>query len=314
MNTNHLYYFIVAADMGSLHKAADKLFVSHQALSISIRNLEKELGTQLFNRSKTGISLTKNGKKVYYMSKRIINDINKTKRMLHIDNAKKDTFTISSLIGMNPLFLESVQQFKTEHQDLILHVTKATSSNAFEDLKNYKVDLIYCSLSTDVVKNLPDNIILLNEFEEKLHALVPLNHSLTNQKDIYMQDILAYPLILYEPNNENADIDEFPFTNLSKEQQENLNIALISDSRQIHLQATASGIGISFISSSLIKSSKIMQELNDIGLVALPIKDNLLKPIYCMTNNLAYTHKGELIQQFNKIFIQTMNFKEKQNS
>lgn len=45
----------------SLNRAAQSMFLTHQALSVSIQNLEKELGTTLLHRSRAGVSLTEDG-------------------------------------------------------------------------------------------------------------------------------------------------------------------------------------------------------------------------------------------------------------
>lgn len=62
MEFKHLEYFIEASRYGSISKAAEALYISQQALSRCIANLEQELGVELFSRSVKGIRLTKDGK------------------------------------------------------------------------------------------------------------------------------------------------------------------------------------------------------------------------------------------------------------
>ena len=56
-----LKYFKAVADVGKISEAAEKLFVSAPALSVSITRLEKELGVQLFDRTNNRILLNKQG-------------------------------------------------------------------------------------------------------------------------------------------------------------------------------------------------------------------------------------------------------------
>ena len=70
MTIEQLYYFVKIAESGSFTSASLKLFISQQALSISINNLEKELGVSLFQRSRKGVSLTVDGEYLYQQSKR----------------------------------------------------------------------------------------------------------------------------------------------------------------------------------------------------------------------------------------------------
>src|SRR5271170_6279617 len=63
MELRHLRYFIAVAEEGSLNLAAEKrLHTSQPSLSRQIRDLENEVGTQLFIRSVRGIELTAAGR------------------------------------------------------------------------------------------------------------------------------------------------------------------------------------------------------------------------------------------------------------
>lgn len=61
MNIDQLEYFRSVAKTGSFSQAARELWVSQPALSMAIRQLEEELGYELFDRCNTGVNLTKKG-------------------------------------------------------------------------------------------------------------------------------------------------------------------------------------------------------------------------------------------------------------
>lgn len=65
MNWNQLHYIVTTAQEKSITKAAKKLFISQPSLTLSIQNLEKELGVELFERSRGSLALTYAGK-LYY--------------------------------------------------------------------------------------------------------------------------------------------------------------------------------------------------------------------------------------------------------
>ena len=65
MNWNQLQYIVTTAQEKSITKAAGKLFISQPSLTLSIQNLEKELGVELFERSRGAITLTYAGR-LYY--------------------------------------------------------------------------------------------------------------------------------------------------------------------------------------------------------------------------------------------------------
>ena len=65
MNWNQLQYIVTTAQEKSITKAAKKLFISQPSLTLSIQNLEKELGVELFERNRGSLALTYAGQ-LYY--------------------------------------------------------------------------------------------------------------------------------------------------------------------------------------------------------------------------------------------------------
>lgn len=56
-----LRYFVTIAELGQISRAAEQLHVTQSAVTISIRDLENELGYRLFNRGAHGMELTDDG-------------------------------------------------------------------------------------------------------------------------------------------------------------------------------------------------------------------------------------------------------------
>ena len=71
MTIQQMQYVLEVHRAGSVSQAAKNLFVGQSSVSLSITNLEKELGYPIFNRSKNGVTLTRQGKNVLEHAARI---------------------------------------------------------------------------------------------------------------------------------------------------------------------------------------------------------------------------------------------------
>lgn len=72
MRLEQLAYFVKIADTHSLTAASTELFISQQALSTSIKNLESEFHTQFFVRTPRGMALSNDGKYFYETAVQIL--------------------------------------------------------------------------------------------------------------------------------------------------------------------------------------------------------------------------------------------------
>lgn len=72
MTQKELLYVKTVADQKSISKAAKTLFIAQPSLSQSIQRIEESLGTQLFNRTSTGLTLTYAGERYYHTATQIL--------------------------------------------------------------------------------------------------------------------------------------------------------------------------------------------------------------------------------------------------
>src|SRR4051794_19601907 len=84
MDLKQLRYFVAIADYGSLTKAATHLRIAQPALSLQISNLEKELHSQLLNRSPRGVTLTESGRILYRHSRLILRQLEQARKEIQV--------------------------------------------------------------------------------------------------------------------------------------------------------------------------------------------------------------------------------------
>lgn len=85
-NFNHLYYFHVVATHGSLVKAAKALGVAQSTISTQIKQLEKDLGVDLFERTPEGMMLTEMGRHAFRHTTVMFRAGERLQELFHVDN------------------------------------------------------------------------------------------------------------------------------------------------------------------------------------------------------------------------------------
>src|SRR6201981_272502 len=80
----HLRYFVALADAGSFTRAAEQMFIAQPTLSQQIRRLEEIVGTQLLQRRREGLQLTKAGAVLLDASRTVLSlvdhEVNRTRQ------------------------------------------------------------------------------------------------------------------------------------------------------------------------------------------------------------------------------------------
>ena len=90
MRIEQLIYFVETVETGSIGKASEKLYVSHQNISKALKQLEAELNLNLLKRSKNGVTLTPVGKPVYEYAKEALYSIEKIKNQARVPSYKQE--------------------------------------------------------------------------------------------------------------------------------------------------------------------------------------------------------------------------------
>lgn len=81
MTLEQLRMLVKVADLGSLKAASDKLFKTQPAISQGIKQLETQLGFQLFSRQGYRLLLTDNGKQIYQHALKLLNEAGQIKQL-----------------------------------------------------------------------------------------------------------------------------------------------------------------------------------------------------------------------------------------
>ena len=122
MELRQMQYLIAIYEHGGLSAAAEKLFLTPQALSKSIRKLEEELDAPLFYREKNSLILTPFGKKVLPEVQRLVADYEDMMRRLEqISAQERGRVRLAFSHGVpNALSLDSLRSFEEAHPEAVV--------------------------------------------------------------------------------------------------------------------------------------------------------------------------------------------------
>ena len=126
MTLTQLKYVITIADTGSMNEAAKLLFISQPSLSLALKELENEIGTELFKRSNRGVVLTPEGQEVLGYARQVTEQYKLMEsRYIEKKNVKKKfgvsmqhyTFAVNA-------FIEMVKQFGMDEYEFAVREEK----------------------------------------------------------------------------------------------------------------------------------------------------------------------------------------------
>ena len=95
MNLKHLEYFVTVAKYGSINKAAQALYISQPHLSHIIKDIEDDVGFELFLRTKQGVVLTTSGARFLKHSNAIMQEMEGLKQISKKTRRHTDTISVS---------------------------------------------------------------------------------------------------------------------------------------------------------------------------------------------------------------------------
>src|SRR5271156_5807287 len=146
MELRHLRYFIAVAETGSLTVAAERrLYTSQPSLSRQIRDLEEEVGAELFSRSARGVELTAAGKAFLDHARLALSQVDAaTEAARRAAQPMKQVFALGFLTGQEMTWLpRTMQVLRDELPNIEVKVLSGYSPDLAEELARGRLDLAF---------------------------------------------------------------------------------------------------------------------------------------------------------------------------
>lgn len=267
MNINFELYriFYAVANYENITKASKVLNISQPAISKSIKNLEEQLGGQLFFRTKRGVILTEEGKEFYKYIKQAMEYINSAEnKFTDLINLETGCIKIGiSLTLTRKFLLPYLEEFHRIYPKVDIEIMTDQSNELFRKLRNGLIDIIIFN-SND--KSYGDDIDIIKCKEIHDCFVVGRNYKELAEKKLTLKDLNNYPLILQSKGSNTREfLDKYTLAKnvILKPMMELASYSLVIDFTKI-------GFGIGYATREYIQ-----KELNNKELFELNINENI---------------------------------------
>lgn len=193
MTLNELRYILAVSQELNFRRAAERVFISQPALSLAIQKLENELGVQIFERSRTAVSVTPIGEMIVIQAQRVLEEVF---QISQIANQGKDqlvgTLRVGAIYTVGPYLLPAlIPILKKKAPHMPLEMEENQTANLDTLLANGRLDVIIIALPFT-----GSGITTMPVYDEDFSVVVPLDHHWANRKKIKTSELATEKVLL----------------------------------------------------------------------------------------------------------------------
>lgn len=188
--------FFITAQAGSLSKAAERLYITQPAVSHTLKQLEEQVGGQLFFRTQRGVTLTAEGEVLFRYLEQAFGLMDIAEKALgEMHGLSRGEINIGASDTLCKYYLlPYLEEFHRRHPDIRIRVTNRTTPETLQLLKDGKIDFGLVSLPA------ADKQVDFRQSAELEDCLVGgQGYSGLSGEGLDMGDLGRYPLLLLEP-------------------------------------------------------------------------------------------------------------------
>jgi len=204
MEVKHFKLISAISQVGSLTKAADKLFLTQSALSHQLKEIEEQLGTKIFNRINKKLVLTEPGKIFLDSSGVILDEISKVRAEIkqHIGGESGKITLTTECYTCYHWLPKIMKNYNRDFPNIEIRL-KTQVRNPLEQLLAGKIDvaLVYHKLTDK-------NIEYIDLFTDDVVALVSVNDPLASKQFLIPKDFSESHFITQNRNFEETSFYE----------------------------------------------------------------------------------------------------------
>jgi len=185
MDLGELQVFLTVAREGSFSRAAERLYRTQPAVSLTIRKLEESLQQPLFVRGARPVRLTDAGTLLREYAERLLNLRDEVKKgLLELEGLKRGELSLGVNESSIHALLPALAIFREAHPGVQVRVHRMYSRDIPHEVVNYRLDL-------GAVSYVPrDPQLQATEIlKDELTLVVPLKHALAKRKEVDIEEL-----------------------------------------------------------------------------------------------------------------------------
>ncbi|WP_296117355.1 LysR family transcriptional regulator [uncultured Eubacterium sp.] len=192
MNEKDLKSFLTVYQENSISQAAKKLFITPQGLSKNIKNLEQELDTILFERTKNGVHATESAHILNEKAQRLILEYDEIKRAMQHNGLGQKTLRIGCANGiLNLLPFSVLKEFMECYPDIQVEWAEYENEVVRDKLIKSEIEYGFVVGSWNEA-----TVTVKKQYETNLVLLVYAGHELYQEKSICLEQLKNEKIIL----------------------------------------------------------------------------------------------------------------------
>ena len=290
MTLQQLKYVTTIANIGSISEAAKRLFVSQPSLTKAIKELEKEMGITIFDRTNKGITVSKEGERFLGYARQALEQAALLEEQYKSQSGGKKQFSVSTQhysFAVNA-FVELLKGADIDQYDVSLRETQ--TYEIIDDVAHMKSEiglLYYNDFNRPVLEKLihTNELTFTELFTAHPHIFIGKNHPLANKDVVSMDELEEYPYISFEQGDHNS----FYFS-------EEIFSTVVRP-KHIRVRDRASLFSLLLgLDGYTVSSGVIDEEVNGENIISVPLAEEGLMHIGYITNNKM--HRSRLGQEY----------------
>lgn len=194
MDIRHLQYFLEVARWKSFTKAGEELHITQPTISKMIKNIEEELGVELFDRSGRRVELTDAGEVILAQAKHIVTAFENLSSELDVLRSLKKGHI---RIGLPPMagssfFPQVIGQFHEQYPEITVELVEVGAKKVEADVESGALDIGVGLLPTKA-----DIYHSITIVKGRLMVLVHPTHPLANRSEVRLAELSQELFVLF---------------------------------------------------------------------------------------------------------------------